>query len=146
MGGQRTGLTARTIGRSAAVVGTAALCSVLMAATPALAADGVARAAGSAAETWYRDYTGFTDDLIVVTDRLKDSHGAVGWIEVKQADGSWNRFPKIYNGKGYNTSVSVRQDVLREGAQVKVVSCLQDGVGGSPYNCGIAYGGGDSAY
>ncbi len=65
---------------------------------------------------------------------------------MRQADGSWNRFPKIYNGKGYNTSVSVRQDVLREGAQVKVVSCLQDGVGGSPYNCGIAYGGGNSGY
>ncbi len=54
--------------------------------------------------------------------------------------------PSESNGNGYKTSVSVRQDVLREGAQVKVVSCLQDGVGGSPYNCGIAYGGGNSAY
>jgi hypothetical protein len=54
--------------------------------------------------------------------------------------------PSGSNGNGYKTSVSVRQDVLREGAQVKVVSCLQDGVGGSPYNCGIAYGGGNSAY
>lgn len=138
--------TNRTARRSLAVVVTAAACSVGLAATPALAGDGVARAAGGAAETWYRDYTGLTDDLIVVTDRVKDGHGAVGWIEVKQADGSWNRFPKIYNGKGYQTSVSVRQDVLREAAQVKVVSCLQDGVGGSPWNCGVSYGGGTSAY
>ena len=136
----------RRTGRSAVVVGVAALSAVLLTATPALAADGVARAAGGAAETWYRDYTGFTDDLIVVTDRAKDGHGAAGWIEVKQSDGSWNRFPKIYNGKGYGTSVSVRQDVLREGAQVKVVSCLQDGVGGSPWNCGVSYGGGNSGY
>jgi hypothetical protein len=27
---------------------------------------------------------------------------------------------------------------------VKVVSCLQDGVGGTPWNCGVAYGGGDA--
>lgn len=134
----------RRYGRSAAVVATAAMCSVVLAATPALAADGVARAAGRAAETWYRDHTGFTDDLIVVSDTLKDDHGAAGWIEVQQADGSWKRFPKIYNGKGNGTSVSVRQDVLREHARVKVVSCLQDGVGGTPWNCGVAYGGGDA--
>lgn len=129
--------------RSIALAATAALCSIALGAGPALAANGYA-SSGQAAKTSYEDHTGFTDDFITVEDTAKDDHGAVGWIEVQQADGSWNRFPKIYAGRGVGTHESVRQDVVRELARVKVYSCLQDGVGGSPYNCGIAYGGGDS--
>lgn len=129
--------------RSVGVAATAAFCSIALTAGPAMAANGYA-SSGQAARTTYADHTGHTDDFITVEDTLKDDHGAVGWIEVQQPDGSWNRFPKIYAGGGVGTSVSVRQDVSRELARVRVYSCLQDGVGGSPYNCGIGYGGGDS--
>jgi hypothetical protein len=118
--------------------------AVLAVASPAAAADGTAAAAGSAAETRYQDHTGHRDDIITITDTARDTHGAAGWIEVQQADGSWNKLPKIYVGGGVGSSTQVHQDVIRELARVRVVSCLQDGPGGSPYNCGIAYGGGDS--
>lgn len=100
----------------------------------ALADDGVARAA-SGARTEYYDGS----DIVIVYDTYKDSHGAVGWIEVQQANGSYKAFPHVYAGRGAGTSELVHQDVLRETSRIKVVSCLQDGVGGKPWNCGQKY-------
>lgn len=133
-------MTARA-GRWATAAVTVAV--VLAAATPAGAADGQVQAVNHGAETYYADHTGHIDDYITVHDTMQDGHGAVGWIEVQQADGSWNRFPKIYVGTGWMTSTSVRQDVLRELAGVRVYSCLQDGVDGTPYRCNWGRAGGD---
>ena len=63
-------------------------------------------------------------------------HGAIGWIEVQQADGSWNAFPRVYNGYGNNHCHYERpQNVQREQAAIKIVSCFVDGRYGTPYWC-----------
>ncbi|CAA9232732.1 MAG: hypothetical protein AVDCRST_MAG41-1073 [uncultured Corynebacteriales bacterium] len=101
---------------------------------PAMADSGEVYSVGAAAKTIFNDQ----NNVVSVWDRAADSHGAVGWIEVRQADGSWNRFPKVYNGNGNGTYVAQQFDIARESAQLRVVSCLQDGANGTPYSCGSA--------
>lgn len=99
-------------------------------AAPAAQADtGVVFGAGG--------FTSYHDDgdKVQVYDTEKDSHGVAGWIEVKQANGSWKKFPKLYVGTGRGTLVIVTQDVVREGSDIKMVNCLQDGRSGTPWNC-----------
>jgi hypothetical protein len=102
---------------------------------PALAADGYVYAAGYAALTTYHD----VGDKIEVTDNAKDGEGAVGWIAVKQADGSYKDFPHVYNGYGFGQTVTVTQDVVREASEYRIESCIQNGPNGTPYNCGFKY-------
>ncbi|MEO7235564.1 MAG: hypothetical protein ABIW80_09325 [Lapillicoccus sp.] len=108
---------------------------VLATSHTAFASNGTAYAADHAAITYYFD----SGDYVTVCDNDIDSHGAVGWIEVRQADGSYHAFPHLYEGDGYNHCTQVVQDVQRETATVKVVSCLQDGRYGRPWNCGFVY-------
>jgi hypothetical protein len=108
---------------------------VLATSHAAFASDGEAWAADHAAVTYFFD----SGDFVTVCDMAYDHHGAVGWIEVKQADGSYNAFPHVYEGDGYKTCTQVVQDVRREAATVKIVSCLQDGRYGRPWNCGFRY-------
>jgi len=102
---------------------------------PAAAADGYVYAAGYAALTVYHD----SGDQIDVVDNARDGEGAVGWIAVKQADGTYKSFSHIYNGKGFGEKITVTQDVLREASEYRIVSCIQNGPYGSPYNCGTKY-------
>ena len=108
---------------------TAAACALVFVAPSAQAATGVVFGAGG--------FTSYHDDgdQVQVYDTETDTHGVAGWIEVKQADGSWKKFPKIYVGTGSGTLVIVTQDVSREAADVKMVNCLQDGQSGAPWNC-----------
>ena len=107
----------------------AAACAITVAAPSSQADTGVVFGAGG--------FTSYHDDgdKVQVYDTEKDSHGVAGWIEVKQANGSWKKFPKIYVGTGVGTLVIVTQDVVRESADVKIVNCLQDGQSGQPWNC-----------
>ena len=108
---------------------------VLATSHTAFAVNGTAYAADHDAVTYYFD----SGDYVTVCDEEYDAHGAVGWIEVRQADGSYKAFPHLYEGSGYNHCTQVVQDVLRESSRVKVVSCLQDGRYGRPYSCGFTY-------
>lgn len=101
----------------------------------ASAADGKAYAAGQSASTSYWD----GGDYITVCDLETDHHGAIGWIAVKQSNGSYKNFPRVYEGGGYNHCTQVVQNVLREASTIKIVSCVVDGPNGSPFNCGIKY-------
>lgn len=125
----------RTSARRGWLAATALPLLVLATSHAAYANDGTAYAADHAAITYYWD----RGDYITVCDNAYDSHGAVGWIEVRQADGSYRAFPHLYEGGGYKHCTQVVQDVLREGSTVKVVSCLQDGRYGRPWNCGQVY-------
>lgn len=67
-------------------------------------------------EAWAADHAAVTyffdsGDYVTVCDMAYDHHGALGWIEVKR----------------------------REASTVKIVSCLQDGRYGRPWNCGFTY-------
>ncbi|TQK70653.1 hypothetical protein [Nocardioides sp. SLBN-35] len=119
--------------RLGAVLGSALAATSLLAASPATAASGSVDAIGGGARTWFGD----ADNIVIVSDRLGDYHGAVGWIEIKQADGSWNQRPatRIYVGAGEGSFQSIPVTVNREAADVRLVSCLQDGASGSPWNC-----------
>lgn len=101
----------------------------------AAAADGKVWAANDAAYTYYTD----KGDYVTVCDRAPDGHGAVGWIAVRQSDGSYKNFPRVYQGNGDGHCAIVSQDVLREGSPIKIVSCLIDGPNGTPYGCGTKY-------
>jgi hypothetical protein len=125
-------------GRRVLAVAAVGVCATAVGLQPAAAADGYVYAAGYAALTVYHD----VGDKIDVIDNAKDNEGAVGWIEVQQANGTFKAFPHIYVGGGFTTKVTVTQDVLREGSRVKIVSCIQNGPSGHPYNCGIAYANG----
>jgi hypothetical protein len=107
----------------------AAACAITVAAPPSQAETGVVFGAGG--------FTSYHDDgdKVQVYDTEQDTHGVAGRIEIKQADGSWKKFPKIYVGTGKGTLVIVTQDVVRESADVKMVNCLQDGRYGQPWNC-----------
>ena len=75
-------------------------------------------------------------DIYTVCDEDADSMGAVGWIDVRQADGSWKSFPKVYVGTGNGTCKGNNTDILRESAQVKIHACRQNGSTGTPQDCG----------
>ncbi|RKH69207.1 hypothetical protein [Corallococcus aberystwythensis] len=106
-------------------------------AAPAFAASGCAYTtdAGQAAGRTCFDDGG---DIYTVYDLDSDNEGVVGWVEVKQANGTWKAFARVYVGTGYNTSKGNNVDIVREGAQVKIVACRQNGSGGTPYSCGTA--------
>lgn len=105
---------------------------VATSATPASASSDTVYSANRAGSTAYYD----AFDQVEVCDRLKDAHGAIGWISVKQADGSWSNFPRVYEGGGVNHCTLVSQDVIREFASIRIYSCWVDGAFGTPYNCG----------
>jgi len=104
---------------------------VLFGASPAMAEGGTVKSVGGGASTEFVD----TVDKFIVCDLLADGYRAVGWIEVKQADGSWNKFPKeeAVNGAGHCNPKDV--EVLSEAADLKVVACVQNGAAGNPFNC-----------
>lgn len=112
---------------------------VLLAAVagPAAAANDTVYAVNDAAATTYYDYgTSMGDDFIQVCDLAGDREGAIGWIEVQQADGSWAAKPRVYAGQGSGSCASVNHDVAREQADVRLWSCIVNGPYGVPYNCG----------
>lgn len=119
----------RTITVTVAVAASASLAL----AVPAHAASGDVWTTGGSAH--YVD----RGDEVLVYDNQPDGHGVVGWISVQQADGSYKSFPRLYVGTGNGTYVSATQDVLREGARMKITVCLVDGRAGTPYNCSWAY-------
>ena len=98
---------------------------------PAWAANGTATSVGGASNTVYTD----NGDVVTVCDFSIDGHGAIGWISVQQTNGSYSKFPNVYNGKGGDTCQSRTQNVTREGARVRVTACLVDGANGTPYRC-----------
>ncbi|WBB77373.1 hypothetical protein O7606_13815 [Micromonospora sp. WMMD882] len=121
------------------LAGVVLTCGIMLAgvgiSSPALAADGTAEStdAGVAgARTQYKD----DGDIYTVCDRDADSMGAVGWIEIKQEDGSWNKFREVYVGGGAGACEGNNVDVNREGARVKIVACRQNGSTGNPQDCG----------
>lgn len=85
-------------------------------------------------------HTHFDDRIEVYTvyDDASDYEGVVGWIDVRQADGNWKAYERVYVGTGYGTSKSAYHDVLREAASVRIWACRQDGPYGQPYSCGSA--------
>lgn len=123
--------------RARKLIATAGLASgiLLLGNVPAMAASGTAwstDAGDRGASTYYND----NGDSYKVCDEDADYMGAVGWIEVKQADGSWNKFPSRYAGDGNDTCNGNNVDILRESAQVKIVACRQNGPYASPQDCG----------
>jgi hypothetical protein len=121
-----------------AAVAAAGLCScALVTPTAAIAASGNAYTSDTgdiAGHTYWDDrlnvYTVYDDD--------KDSEGVVGWIEVRQANGSWSPSPHVYVGTGYDTERSGYRDVKHEYADVRIWACRQNGASGKPYSCGKA--------
>ncbi|PRY55681.1 hypothetical protein BCF74_12265 [Knoellia remsis] len=101
---------------------------------PAAADSGQVYSVGAAAVSIFNDQ----NDVVTTCDRARDGEGTVGWISVRQADGTWNAFPRVYNGGGVNTCRSGDFNVLREAAPVRLYSCLQNGPSGRPYSCGVA--------
>jgi hypothetical protein len=103
--------------------------------SPAMAANGKAWSTDGGdrgASTYYDD----GPDEYTVCDEDGDSMGAAGWIEVKQANGSWNKFPTKYAGGGVGDCTGNNTDVLRESAEVKIVACRQNGPTATPQDCG----------
>ena len=99
-------------------------------AAPAAAASGYVTSPGG--KTTFND----SGDIYTVCDTAKDGMSAVGWIEVRQANGSWYKHPVIKATGGKGDCVRKNVDVKREKAQLKIVSCRQDiGAGGGIYNC-----------
>ena len=130
---------ARTVlSRSLSKAGIVALLApvAMVAAAPTASADsGGVCSVGCAGDIYFYD----NGDLIELSDNKKDDHGVMGWISVQQADGSYKNFPRVYLGSGYNTATAVTQDVIREGARMKLTACWVDGANGTPYNCGFRY-------
>lgn len=122
------------IGRKTAALGVVA--GALVLGTPAAyAASGIAWSTDGGdrgASTTFND----NGDIYTVCDEDEDSMGAAGWIEVKQKDGSWKKYPKIYVGTGNGDCKGNNTDVTREGANLKVVACRQNGSTASPQDCG----------
>jgi hypothetical protein len=116
----------------AASIAAAAITGLALAG-PAQAASGDVWTTGGSAH--YVD----RGDEVLVYDNERDNHGVVGWISVQQADGSYKNFPRLYVGTGDGTYVSATQDVLREGARMKITVCLIDGRAGTPFNCSFKY-------
>ena len=85
-------------------------------------------------------HTYFDDRINVYTvyDDDEDGEGVVGWIEVRQANGSWLAYERVYVGTGNGTSKSAYRDITREEADVRIWACRQNGPGGTPYSCGKA--------
>lgn len=119
--------------RTRAIVATLGLACglVLFGASPATAESGSVTSIGGGARTTFDDSV----DKFTVCDLEADGFRAVGWIEVRQADGSWNKFPKeeAVNGVGHCNPKDV--EVVREAADLKVVACVQNGAAGTPFNC-----------
>lgn len=94
---------------------------VLFGGVPASAESGIAWSTGLHASTHFDDSV----DKYTVCDWSDDGWLAVGWIEVKQADGSWRQFPKetVVGGDGHCNPKDV--EVLSENAPVKVWACLK---------------------
>ncbi len=117
--------------RTRAIIATTGLACglVLFAASPATAASGTAWS-GEAARTRFDDSV----DKYEVCDLADDEKKAVGWIEVKQADGSWKQFPKevVVGGIGHCNPRDV--EVLREDAPLRVYACLKTAAG-AQINC-----------
>lgn len=82
------------------------------------------------ASTYFND----AEDRYRVCDREVDGWDAVGWIEVKQADGSWKRFSKVYARGG--ACVPHDTEVLREAADMRVWACLSTDPIAGLYACG----------
>lgn len=120
--------------RKAILAGVVATAGVVAFAGPAAADSGQVYSVGAAARSIFNDQ----NDVVTSCDRSADGHGSVGWISVRQADGSWNPFPHVYNGGGSGTCRSVDFNVVRERADLRLYSCLQDGSSGRPYSCGVA--------
>lgn len=123
--------------RHGAAVAVAAVSVVLLSAGPAIADSGNAYTSDTGD---IAGHTHFDDriDVYTVYDDDKDSEGVVGWIEVRQANGSWKGYERLYVGTGNNTHRSAYRDIQREGADVRIWACRQNGSGGSPYSCGRA--------
>lgn len=87
---------------------------------------------------WY-GHISYNDsgDSYTVCDDLADGMSAVGWISVRQANGSWNAFAKITDSNGAGNSCAGNNvDVIREGADVRLSLCRQDNsVGGPRRDC-----------
>jgi hypothetical protein len=110
-------------------------CGILLAGnSPAWAASDTAYSTDGGtrgASTYYND----NGDSYTVCDRSGDYMRAVGWIEVRQEDGSWNRFAKVEAvGEGVCNGNNV--DVIRENADVRITACRQNGAFAQPQDCG----------
>lgn len=129
--GKRQRMRVRTM-----IITTGLACGLsLVGASPAMAANGKAwstDAGAAGASTYYDD----GPDSYLVCDEDGDYMGAAGWIEVRQADGSWSRFAKKYAGGGVGDCTGNNVDVTRENAQVKIVACRQNGPDATPQDCG----------
>jgi hypothetical protein len=109
----------------------AATAIAVLTAAPAQAANAVLKATGGGAVTSYVD----NGDRVHVCDQAKDGHGALGWISIQQANGSFKHAPRVYFGGGAYYCRIVTQDVVRETASMLITSCLVDGPNGTPFNC-----------
>ena len=111
-------------------------CGILLAGnSPALAASGTAYSTDGGtrgASTQFND----NGDSYRVCDLDGDYMRAVGWIEVRQADGSWKKFQKVEAADGVGDCNGNDVDILRETAQVKIVACRQNGAFATPQDCG----------
>ncbi|SCL36946.1 hypothetical protein GA0074692_4501 [Micromonospora pallida] len=104
-------------------------------ASPAMAASGTAfstDAGAAGASTRYND----DGDIYTACDLDADGTGAVGWIEVRQADGSWNKYPERYVGGGAGSCSEYNANIARESADVRIVACRQNGPTANPQDCG----------
>lgn len=81
--------------------------------------------------------TSFEDlwDRYKVCDLDEDGMRVVGWISVKQADGSWSPFARL-EAVGSGNCASRDVDVTREEADLMVVACRQNGASAPTQDCG----------
>ncbi|MCW2809749.1 MAG: hypothetical protein JWP57_4668 [Spirosoma sp.] len=130
-------MKSRPLARAGAILLAAVGLMALVGPQSASARDGRAFTSDTgdiAGHTSYYDAT----DIYTVYDDDADSVGVVGWIEIKQSDGSWRPFPRVYVGTGNGTQRSNYKDVVREAATVRIWACRQNGPDGYPFNCGRA--------
>jgi len=109
------------------VVAGAACGLMFTGASPAMAASATAYSTDAGtrgASTHFDD----GENIYTVCDRDADGMRAVGWIEVRQADGSWNKFPKI-EALGDGNCVSNKAYIIREDAAVMIKACRKNGDG-----------------
>lgn len=106
--------------------------------TAAAAAPAAFATDGSVHNGWgYTLYTDYSpDDEYKVCDTAADGMSAVGWIEVRNADGTWYEYSHL-RAAGNGTCASNDVNIIdsKEDRQVKVVVCRKNYPDGPLRDC-----------
>ncbi len=118
---------------AAASTAIAATTAVMLfgAATTAHAANGIVNAQNNTGFVQYVD----AGDKVKVCDTKKNDDGVIGWIAVRQTNGNYKNYARIYAG-GAGKCVTKTQNVTPENTSIILTACSVSGANGTPYACG----------